>query len=193
MELLGGFTPLAVGSLWEFEVQSQYANGHTGHAGSSSGICTIAVLSGTAYPDRHVYHAIQIDSTRRISGYVFGKMDTATNQGRLLFDIEDAFDRISVVGPGIDGDNMLSRIFRSHSFGADKVKLYRPDSESVLAGSIDSVLAAEDSGISSANFQFSVLQGRGIGPLMYFSDFGYSGGLRTGSIRYRLRSFKIGP
>jgi hypothetical protein len=188
---LDGFTPLSVGSFWKFEYQVESSNGHNGTGGSGSGTRTIEILAETTYPDSVVYHAALADTNRFISNNVGQSPDTTYGTSRHLFDITEQADRLRVSGGTLNGDNMPMRIFRSHSFGASKTRMLRLTGESALPG-VDSVLVADDSGISPDNFRYYVSQALGIGPIQYGEDFGYPGGLITGSHSYTLKDFRIG-
>jgi hypothetical protein len=188
---LDGFTPLNVGSFWKFETQFQSSNGHNGTGGSGSGTRTIEILAETTYSDKAVYHAVMADTNRFISNNVGQQPDTTYDKTRYLFDITEQSDRLSVSGDTSNGDNMLMRIFRSHSFGASKTRMLRLTGGDALPG-VDSVLVADDSGISPDEFHYYVTQALGIGPILYTEDFGYPGGLTTASVVYTLKAFRIG-
>jgi hypothetical protein len=188
---LDGFTPLSVGSFWKFETRFQSSNGHNGTGGSRSGTRTIEILSETTDSDKVVYQAVLADTDQSISNNVGQLPDTTYRNTRHLFDINEQGDRISVSGDTSIGDNMLIRIFRSHSFGASKTRMLRLTGEGALPG-VDSVLVADDSGISPDKFHYYVTQALGIGPILYSEDFGYPGGLTTASVVYTLKAFRIG-
>ena len=188
---LDGFTPLHVGSFWKFAYQIDEANGHNGTGGSGSGTRTIEILAETTYADKVVYHAALGDTDQFINEPAGQKQDTTYWSTRYLFDITEQADRLSVSSETLNVDNMLMRIFRTHSFGASKTRMLKLTGENALPG-VDSVLVADDSGISQDNFRYTVIQARGIGPIQYGEDFGYPGGLKTGYRDYTLKAFRIG-
>lgn len=137
-----------------------------------------------------VYHAELGDTIQDISGVVGFPLDTTYVRTVQPFDIIEKGDQLRVSGSSAI-ENMIVRIFRSHSFAVSNTHMQKLTGDSALPG-VDSVLVADDFGITSQNFNYYVVQAQGIGAISYKEDFGYPGGLQTGSTFFRLKAFRIG-